>query len=175
MSAHDLCDHTLADRIFAQLDALGVAHGLLQVEITETAIVSDPPRAVATLVRLREGGVRVSLDDFGQGYSSLAHLARFPLDELKIDRSFIANMTTNPNDRTIVRAVIELSHQLGLEVVAEGIESVDLLEALSAWGCDAAQGYAITPPLAAADVATWLNTRRTRPTSTPRKRAYVDL
>jgi diguanylate cyclase (GGDEF)-like protein len=173
VSARDLCDQTLPDRIFARLDALRIEHGLLQVEITETAVVSDPPRAVATLQRLREGRVRVSLDDFGQGYSSLAHLARLPLDELKIDRSFIANMTTNPNERAIVRAVIELGHHLGLEVVAEGIDSVDLLEALSAWGCDAVQGYALTVPLPAADVAGWIRARNAGPRS-QREKAYVE-
>jgi diguanylate cyclase len=174
ISARDLRDETLPDRIFARLDAHRIEHQFLQVEVTETALVSDPVRAARTLQQLRAGRVRVSLDDFGQGYSSLAHLARLPLDELKIDRSFIANMTTNEGEGAIVRTVIELGHHLGLAVVAEGIESADLLKVLSAWGCDSAQGYAFTPPLLATDTAAWIRAYNTRPQSLRRGKAYVE-
>jgi len=174
VSARDLRDETLPDRIFARLDAYRIEHEFLQVEVTETALMSDPARAAATLHLLRSGRVGVSLDDFGQGYSSLAHLARLPLDELKIDRSFIANMTTNEGEGAVVRTVIELGHHLGLEVVAEGIESVDPLEVLSAWGCDAAQGYAFTPPLPATDTAAWIRTYNASPQPTRRTKTYLE-
>jgi EAL domain-containing protein (putative c-di-GMP-specific phosphodiesterase class I) len=116
----------------------------------------------------------VSLDDFGQGYSSLAHLARLPLDELKIDRSFIANMTTNNGDGAVVRTIIELGHHLGLEVVAEGVERVEPLDLLAAWGCDGAQGYAFTAPLCSTEAADWIRTYNASAQSTRRAKTQIE-
>ena len=118
--------------------------------------------------------MRVSLDDFGQGYSSLAHLARLPLDELKIDRSFIANMATNEGDGAVVRTIIELGHHLGLEVVAEGTERPDPLDLLAAWGCDAAEGYAFTPPLSSTAAAAWISAHNASPQPTRRAKTYLE-
>jgi EAL domain-containing protein (putative c-di-GMP-specific phosphodiesterase class I) len=126
------------------------------VEITETALIADPRRAQVQLQRLRDHGVRVSLDDFGQGYTSLAQLGSLPLAELKIDRSFVGGMLTNANDRTIVTTVIDLGHKFGLEVVAEGVESADILGALVALGCDTAQGFALAPALPSDELTTWI-------------------
>jgi diguanylate cyclase (GGDEF)-like protein len=155
ISARNLRDEQLPDKIFERLRAHGIAPGNLEIELTETAIIAHPGRARALLARLHDAGVRVSLDDFGQGYTSLAHLARLPLSELKIDRSFIAAMPSTRQDKTIVRTVIELGHQLGLQVVAEGAETDDAVTALAALGCDTVQGFAFTPPLTAEDTLTW--------------------
>ncbi len=159
ISARNLRDEQLPDKIFERLRAHGIAPGNLEIELTETAIIAQPERAYALLARLHDAGVRVSLDDFGQGYTSLAHLARLPLSELKIDRSFITAMPSTRQDKTIVRTVIELGHQLGLQVVAEGAETDDVVTALTALGCDTVQGFAFTPPLTAEDTFTWINNR----------------
>jgi EAL domain-containing protein (putative c-di-GMP-specific phosphodiesterase class I) len=142
--------------VLRRLAEHGVAPQRLEVEITETALIADPRRARAQLRLLRDHGVRVSLDDFGQGYTSLAQLGSLPLAELKIDRSFVAGMLTNANDRAIVSTVIDLGHKFGLQVVAEGAESADILGALVALGCDAAQGFALAPALPSDDLTTWI-------------------
>ena len=111
--------------------------------------MADPVRARGVLQRLCEHGVRISLDDFGQGYTSLGQLGTLPLAELKIDRSFVARMLVSEHDRTIVTTVIELGHSFGLEVVGEGTETEDILNALADLGCDTAQGYALTRALPA--------------------------
>ncbi len=128
ISARNLRNESLAGNVFRCLSEHGVEPEHLEIEITETALIADPRRAQVQLQRLRDHGVRVSLDDFGQGYTSLAQLGSLPLAELKIDRSFVAGMLTNANDRTIVSTVIDLGHKFGLEVVAEGAESADILE-----------------------------------------------
>jgi diguanylate cyclase (GGDEF)-like protein len=159
ISARNLRDEQLPDKIFERLRAHGIAPRHLEIELTETAIIAHPERARALLVRLHDAGIRVSLDDFGQGYTSLAHLARLPLSELKIDRSFIAAMPSTRQDKTIVRTVIELGHQLGLQVVAEGAETGDAVTALAALGCDTVQGFAFTPPLSAEETLSWISQR----------------
>jgi diguanylate cyclase (GGDEF)-like protein len=156
ISARNLRNEMLADTVISRLAEHGVGPEYLEIEITETALITDPRRAQVQLERLRECGVRVSLDDFGQGYTSLAQLGNLPLAELKIDRSFVAGMLTNANDRTIVSTVIDLGHKFGLDVVAEGAESADILQALVELGCDTAQGFALAPALPADELTTWI-------------------
>jgi diguanylate cyclase (GGDEF)-like protein len=128
----------------------------LLLEITETALVNDAAHAAAVLQQLSDAGLRLSLDDFGQGYTSLSQLGKLPLSELKIDKSFVLNMLRGPGDAVIVRSVIDLAHNLGLEVVAEGVEDAEILAALRALGCDLTQGYYFSRPLPADQVPGWL-------------------
>ncbi len=157
VSARNLRNDALPDNVFERLVAADVTPESLEIEITETALIADPVRATKVLQRLRDHGVRISLDDFGQGYTSLAQLGTLPLTELKIDRSFVARMLGSPNDRTIVTTVIELGHSFGLEVVAEGAETDAILDDLAALGCDMAQGYALTPALPADRITVWID------------------
>lgn len=155
LSTRDLMDTELASRLPALLARHGTpTHGLC-LEITESAIMDDPKRAENTLNRLAEQGFGLSIDDFGTGYSSLAYLKRLPVTELKIDKSFVLGMQTDSNDGTIVRSTIELAHNLGLSVVAEGVETESLYQRLGLLGCDQAQGYFMARPLPAHEFATW--------------------
>jgi predicted signal transduction protein with EAL and GGDEF domain len=131
----------------------------LTIELTETTIMDSPEQSFATMHRLRELGARVSLDDFGTGYSSLAYFKGIPANELKIDKSFVMNMRTEPHDCAIVDTVIKLAHAFGLSVVAEGVEDVETLAALRDLRCDVAQGYFFSRPLLNAAYASWLSTR----------------
>ena len=117
--------------------------------------MSNPARAMETLGRLRAMGVRIAIDDFGTGYSSLGYLKRLPVDELKIDQSFVRDMVTDQNDAAIVRATVDLGHNLGLQVVAEGVEDEPTLDLLCSLGCDEAQGYYFSRPLPAGDFLRW--------------------
>ena len=130
----------------------------LTLEVTERAVMTNPARAKAILSRLHEIGVRISIDDFGTGYSSLAYLTEFPVDEVKVDQSFVKEMVVNERDACIVRAVIDLGHNLGLRVVAEGVEDRASLELLASWGCDLAQGFYISRPLPPAELNGWMAT-----------------
>jgi EAL domain-containing protein (putative c-di-GMP-specific phosphodiesterase class I) len=116
----------------------------------------DAEYALDVLTRLKALGVRLAIDDFGTGYSSLAHLKRLPVDELKIDKSFVLSMTHDSDDAIIVRSTIELGHNMGLSVVAEGVEAPAALAMLRDYRCDMAQGYLISRPLAATDLTAWL-------------------
>jgi diguanylate cyclase (GGDEF)-like protein len=153
LSARHLRDPNLPDRIADVLRARSVAPSGLILEITENFIMSDPVRSVASLSRLHEMGVTLALDDFGTGYSSLSYLRRLPLDELKIDRSFVMGLDTE--DDAIVRSTIELAHNLGLMVVAEGVESPAIYGRLRDLGCDAGQGVFICAPEPAAAIRAW--------------------
>jgi EAL domain-containing protein (putative c-di-GMP-specific phosphodiesterase class I) len=158
ISRRSLHDPELAGQVAELLNASGVAPERLALEITESAIMADPDRAAEVLGRLGQMGVRIAIDDFGTGYSSLASLARLPVHELKIDRAFMKNVTARRDDAIIVRSTIELAHNMGLWVVAEGVEDQATLTLLAALGCDAAQGYFISRPLPAEDFARWLRT-----------------
>ncbi|NQY58335.1 MAG: EAL domain-containing protein [Ilumatobacteraceae bacterium] len=158
LSTHDLLDTRLPDRVAGYLSMHGVDPALLTVEITESSLLSDAPRSRSTITDLNDIGVRMSIDDFGTGYSSLSYLRRLPVAELKIDRSFVANVLIDEQDEVIVRSTIDLGHNLGLQVVAEGVENNEVLEQLRAFGCDVAQGYCISRPLAARHFIAWLNT-----------------
>jgi EAL domain-containing protein (putative c-di-GMP-specific phosphodiesterase class I)/PleD family two-component response regulator len=136
--------------------ANGVAPSALVIEVTETDVMSDPTRSIAILRSLKALGCRIEVDDFGTGYSSLSYLRQFPLDGVKIDRSFTKAMLTDTSTAAIVRASIELSHALGLEVVAEGIEDYETMARLTVTGCDAVQGYFIARPMPADLVVEWV-------------------
>jgi EAL domain-containing protein (putative c-di-GMP-specific phosphodiesterase class I) len=146
-------DPALVDRVADLIARAGVAPGALTLEITESGVMTDPEAAIAMLWGLRRIGVRLSVDDFGTGYSSLAYLKRLPVDEVKLDKSFVLNMTSDHDDAAIVRSTIELAHNLGLELVAEGVEDQETLELLAALGCDLAQGFHLARPMPAADLA----------------------
>jgi diguanylate cyclase (GGDEF)-like protein/PAS domain S-box-containing protein len=156
LSMRDLHDCDLPDTIQNLLTLWGVAPRLLRAEITESSLMADPERALATVARLSELGVRIAIDDFGTGYSSLAYLKKLPVDELKIDRSFVSEMRGDPSDRAIVRCIIDLAHNLRLRVVAEGVEDAETWQLLTQLGCDEAQGYHLGRPSPADAVLTWL-------------------
>ena len=165
ISARNLSDPRFVVSVLETLTRVGVDATRLIVEITETALLSDPPRAATALQRLASAGVSVSLDDFGTGQTSLAYLAQVPLDELKIDKSFVIDMHTNDAHRAIVRSVVDLGHNLGLRVVGEGVETEDAQFALRETGCDVAQGYFFARPMPYDQLSTWLGTRVARSTS----------
>jgi len=148
ISARNLRDE-LPAWVLERLAAHGIHPSRLVLEITETSIAADPIRATVLLEELRTAGVKVSLDDFGQGYTSLGSLGRLPVSELKIDRGFVFAMQTSHEDRAIVASVIELGHQLGLTVVAEGVETDEVCAVLRAMGCDTMQGYLFSPAVPA--------------------------
>jgi EAL domain-containing protein (putative c-di-GMP-specific phosphodiesterase class I) len=159
LSTRDLLDEHLPERVAALLEVWNVAPSTLKLEITESAVMIDADRAIEILSRLRAMGVRISVDDFGTGYASLSYLKRLPVDELKIDRSFVRHIAVDESDVAIVRSTIGLAHDLGLNVVAEGIESRDCFDVLARLGCDAVQGFYISKPLAADALAEWLRRR----------------
>lgn len=156
VSALDLADPGFAGFIASELAAQGVPPGSLVVEITESAVMADPEQALGQLQQLCELGVRLSIDDYGTGYSSMAQLKRLPVHELKIDKSFVQDLLSNPDDDIIVRSTVELGHNMGLKVVAEGVETDAVLQRLDQLGCDIAQGYLLSKPLAPAAFAEWL-------------------
>ena len=128
-------------------------------EITETAVMSEPLRVMENMSRLRNLGVGFAIDDFGTGYSSLAYLQKLPVDEIKIDRSFVGQMASEPGSASIVRATVDLGHSLGLEVVAEGVEDQATWDLLASYLCQTAQGYLISRPIPSAEVEAWLRNR----------------
>jgi diguanylate cyclase (GGDEF)-like protein len=158
LSTHDLLDRRLAERVQQHLMSNNVDPSMLTLEITESSLLIDAPRARDTINELHEVGVSLSIDDFGTGYSSLSYLRRLPVSELKIDQSFVANLLIDEQDEVIVRSTIDLGHNLGLVVVAEGVENNEVLERLRGLGCDIAQGYCISRPLAPDHFLSWLST-----------------
>ncbi|MGN6828524.1 putative bifunctional diguanylate cyclase/phosphodiesterase [Paucibacter sp. M5-1] len=156
LSTRDLMDQELPAKIMALLARHGAAPADLCLEITESAIMDDPQRALTTLERLAELGFKLSIDDFGTGYSSLAYLKRLPVNELKIDSSFVMAMERDLDDAKIVRSTIELAHNLGLSVVAEGVETGKAWKLLAELGCDEGQGYFIGRPVPASQFMDWL-------------------
>ncbi|MEO1060800.1 MAG: EAL domain-containing protein [Actinomycetota bacterium] len=160
ISAHSLIDDQFPDLVVERLREHDLPGEALTLEITETAMMSDTERAFQTLTRLGEFGIHVSIDDFGTGYSSLVNLRRLPITELKIDRAFVMAMLEDECDAAIVRSTIELGHSLGLPIVAEGVESTELLGHLGMLGCDIAQGYVISRPLPAAELFEYLDSSR---------------
>jgi diguanylate cyclase (GGDEF)-like protein len=151
LSASQFRDSGLVDSIRRALDAAGLQPRFLEVELTESAVMSDPEKSIAILEQLSAMGVLVSVDDFGTGYSSMSYLRRFPIDKLKIDRVFIDEIVSRPEDASIVRAIVSLAHSLRLKVVAEGVETPAQLDFLKTAGCDEYQGYHFSRPLPAAD------------------------
>jgi len=152
----NLLDGGFPGHVAALLERAGAPPELLQLEITEDTIMVDPVRVLDVAARLGELGVTLALDDFGTGASSLAHLKKLPIQELKIDRSFVMEMDRNPDDAVIVRSTVDLAHNLGLRVVAEGVETAASWEALTGFGCDVVQGYFLSRPLPPAQLEAWL-------------------
>ena len=159
LSVRNLHDEHFADLVAGLLAAHDVPARLLELEVTESAIMIDPQRAGQMLRRLSALGIRLSLDDFGAGYTSLSQLKALPLDEIKIDRSFVTTMAESRSDSLIVQSVISLGHNLGMTLVAEGVETGAVLTALAGFGCDIAQGEHVSRPLSAAAFDTWSTPR----------------
>jgi diguanylate cyclase (GGDEF)-like protein len=160
LSARNLLDLHLVDDVAAVIAEAGIPPASLTLELTESVVMSESPRSVDVLHGLNELGVRLSCDDFGTGYSSLAHLRRLPIGEIKIDKSFIARMTVDDSDRAIARSVLALGRDLGLVTVAEGVESREGWDMLTALGCDQAQGFVVCPPLTSRQFGDWLDRRQ---------------
>ena len=157
LSARNLHDMGLPDSVAALLEGIGVAPERLVLEITESAVMANPSDGLTILSELDRMGVTLAIDDFGTGYSSLAYLKRLPVDELKIDKSFVIDMEKNENDAVIVRSTIDLAHNLGLSVTAEGVETRDAWDTLSILGCDQSQGYWMGKPMPAEKLLVWLS------------------
>ena len=157
-SMHDVHDVNLPDEIARLLDKWRVPPGYLRVEVTEGTLMADTHRALEVLGRLRSLGIEIAVDDFGTGYSSLAYLGRLPVNELKIDRSFVGELHTHAPNAAIVRSTITLGHDLGLRVVAEGVEDEATWRFLQRSGCDSVQGYWVSRPLSATALVEWLLT-----------------
>ena len=156
LSTRSLHDPQFADDVTRLIRSCAVSPSWLKMEITESVIMENPDRVLRVLTRLHDLGVRIGIDDFGTGYSSLAYLKRLPVDEIKIDRSFVQDMTSNESDAVIVRSVIDLGHNLGLCVVAEGVENRETWDMLAAMGCDVAQGFYLSRPLPPDELDIWL-------------------
>lgn len=157
LSVRNLMDPKLPDQVAERFQAAQVAPEWVTFEITESAIMANPAQALEVLTRLHEMGVRFSIDDFGTGYSSLSYLKKLPVETIKIDKSFVINMTKNQSDAVIVRSTIDLAHNMNLKVVAEGVEDEDIWDRLYALGCDTAQGYYMGRPMPADELSLWLH------------------
>jgi EAL domain-containing protein (putative c-di-GMP-specific phosphodiesterase class I) len=159
LSARDVVDAELPERLQAVLDAEKACASWFTFEITESAILDDPGHAARNLERLHALGCRLAIDDYGTGYSSLAYLRRLPVQEIKIDKSFVTALARDASDEIIVRSTVELGHNMGLVVVAEGVEDEATFARLRALDCDMAQGYWISRPLGLVDFEAWLRRR----------------
>jgi EAL domain-containing protein (putative c-di-GMP-specific phosphodiesterase class I) len=162
LSARQLTDLDLPRGIGALLVEHDLPPAALTLEVTESTIMADPSRTLTVLRMLADLGVALSIDDFGTGYSSLSYLKRLDAHELKIDKSFVMGMSHNSNDAVIVRSTIELGHNLGLRMVAEGVEDAQTWRLLRALGCDVVQGYHLSRPLPPQQITAWLNEHELR-------------
>lgn len=158
LSTRNLLDGDLPARVAKLLATYKVKPEWLVFEITESAVMAEPARALETLIKINKMGIQLSLDDFGTGYSSLAYLKKLPVSEIKIDKSFIKDMELDSSDTVIVRSTIALGHNLGMKVVAEGVENFQIWDLLTSLGCDASQGYYMSRPLSAEVLDEWLKT-----------------
>jgi diguanylate cyclase (GGDEF)-like protein len=156
LSTRSLHDTDLVEEVARLLRRHGVPAARLTLEVTESSVMADPTRAIAILHQLRGLGVRLSVDDFGTGYSSLSYLKSLPVHEIKIDRSFITNLATQPEDVAIVRAIVDLGRHLGLDVVAEGVEDQPTWDLLASMGCDLVQGWHLSRPMPVDRLVPWL-------------------
>jgi EAL domain-containing protein (putative c-di-GMP-specific phosphodiesterase class I) len=152
LSARQLVQPGLAERVAEVMEQTGVGPASLCFEITESVLMDDTETVIDAIGKVRALGVRFAIDDFGTGYSSLGYLKRFPVDVVKIDRSFVSGLGSDPGDTAIVSAVVGLAHALNLQVTAEGVETEEQLLALIEHGCDQAQGYFFSPPQPAPDL-----------------------
>lgn len=156
LSARNLIDDRIVADLSRFLSKYDLPGSMLEMEITESTLMSDPERAQVALERIDALGVSLAIDDYGTGYSSLAYLKRLPVKTLKIDGSFIQGMLENEQDEIIVSSTIQLAHNLGLGIVAEGVETKDVYDYLGQQGCDSVQGYYVSRPLDANKVVDWL-------------------
>jgi diguanylate cyclase (GGDEF)-like protein len=156
VSARSICRSDFAARVIATLERLAMPAERLIIEVTETALLTDPGRAAKVLGELASAGVNISLDDFGRGQTSLGYLSALPVDELKIDKGFVMDMLENPAHAAIVRSIVDLGHNLHLRVVGEGVENEETFEALRETGCDIAQGFLLARPMTAEKMVGWL-------------------
>lgn len=175
LSVRNLSSPSFVSSVRAALDRHGVPPELLTFEITESSVMADPERSLPILRELHSMGIRLSVDDFGTGYSSLAYLRRLPIDEIKIDRSFVQGMVTDLSDHAIVRAIIDLGHSLGLRVVAEGVEEEAARDALRALTCDELQGFLLARPMPIEKLEAWLTTRTVRTPVVGTQRSVIRL
>jgi EAL domain-containing protein (putative c-di-GMP-specific phosphodiesterase class I) len=159
VSPRSLLDQDFPDQIQALLREHDVPPAFLRIELTEGFLMGDSGRSIAVLDALSNVGVGLSIDDFGTGYSSLSYLKRLPIEEIKIDRSFVMQMHVDANDFMIVRATVDLGRNLGLRVVAEGVEDLATFDRLADFGCDEAQGYYISRPISAVEFTRWMSVR----------------
>jgi len=171
LSARDVVDAELPERLHALLEAERASASWFTFEITESAILDDPGHAARNLERLHALGCRLAIDDYGTGYSSLAYLRHLPVQEIKIDKSFVTALARDASDEIIVRSTVELGHNMGLVVVAEGVEDDATFARLRALQCDMAQGYWVSRPLGLADFEAWLRHRVAA--QAPRERATL--
>jgi EAL domain-containing protein (putative c-di-GMP-specific phosphodiesterase class I) len=160
LSVKSLTEDALVDRVAFVLRRYGLPANLLTLEITESSIMSEPGRMLAVLQRLTQLGVRLSIDDFGTGYSSLSYLQRLPVQEVKIDRSFVTNLSHDHDNAAIARSIIDLAKALQLDVVAEGIESIEDWDLLRSLNCSIAQGFLIAKPMPIGALVHWQERRR---------------
>jgi EAL domain-containing protein (putative c-di-GMP-specific phosphodiesterase class I) len=164
LSALQLLRDELTQRLCEILAEARLDPEHLELELTESVLMANPERAIHTLDRLHAVGVAIAIDDFGTGYSSLSYLKRLPIDRLKIDRSFVGDITTDPDDEAITKTIITMAHSLGLDVVAEGVETLEQLEYLHEQGCDEIQGHWLSVPLDAETCFTFIREfQRSRP------------
>jgi len=170
LSARNLLDERLPAMVAELLTVHGVPAALLELEVTESALMTEPGRAQRLLERLARLGVAISVDDFGAGYTSLGQLKDLPVSELKVDRSFVTTMTEDRSNALIVHSVVDLGHNLGLTIVAEGVETAQVLTALAGFGCDVAQGYHLARPMPIDAFDTWYATRPPAARWAPRPR-----
>jgi EAL domain-containing protein (putative c-di-GMP-specific phosphodiesterase class I) len=157
VSTHDLRDPHFPERVKSLMAHYAVNPTLLKIEITESGIMEDPASVIVLLHSLRETGIQLSIDDFGTGHSSLAYLQRLPVNELKVDRSFVIDIDQHPATQKLVKTIIEMGHGLGLSVIAEGIETQAERDTLVGLGCDAMQGYFASKPLHGVKLQEWLD------------------
>jgi EAL domain-containing protein (putative c-di-GMP-specific phosphodiesterase class I) len=159
ISVHNLNNDLFANQVKQILVHRGLESSRLTLEITETGVMENAGRAIDMLRQLSKTGIVLAIDDYGTGFSSLAYLKQLPVHMLKIDKSFVMHMDRNQSDATIVQSTIDLGHNLGLRVVAEGVENESVHQMLAVMGCDCSQGYLLSRPLSPADFASWLGTQ----------------
>jgi EAL domain-containing protein (putative c-di-GMP-specific phosphodiesterase class I) len=155
VTARHIANLDLPNQVTAALEAHELPGSVLVVEVTESCLMADPVRTGIVLGRLRDAGVHLSIDDFGTGYSSFANLRDLPVSEIKIDRSFVSAATGSAANAAIVKSTVDLGHNLGLAVVAEGVETVECLQLLTDMGCDLIQGYLFSPAMPGTEVLAW--------------------
>jgi EAL domain-containing protein (putative c-di-GMP-specific phosphodiesterase class I) len=160
LSMRNLQDEELPETLEFLLKKWQVPSSQLRIEVTESSLMANPTRVMGVLTRIHDMGVLIAIDDFGTGYSSLAYLKRLPVDELKIDQSFVRDMVVDSEDAAIVRSTISLAHELGLKVIAEGVEDKATWDLLAGQNCDLIQGYYLSRPLPVARATAWLSADR---------------